>query len=181
MRRTLVAAALLALAAGCGQSPPTSGVASVQGTKTPAQATATPTGSSDPEEKSRKFAACMREHGVEMPDPEADGGRMRITIPKGIGKDKMDKAMEACRALGPMGEKRGPVPPEEQERLRAFVKCMRDNGVDLPDPDFTDGGGVRIGGPNSKIKPDDPVFKKADEACRDKLGGPLKAGESPRG
>jgi hypothetical protein len=187
MRRTLVAVALLALTAGCGQSPASSGgVASVQGTKSTPQASASPTGSFDPQESGRKFAQCMRDHGVDMADPAADGGRITIKIPRGADKAKTDKAMEACRSLGPAGEKGRTITPEEQEKARAFTQCMRDNGVDMPDPDFSKGGGIMIGGPNSKIKPDDPTFKKADEACRGKLGKPGGPGgpgdpKGPRG
>ncbi|WP_424528843.1 hypothetical protein ACOZ38_03950 [Sphaerisporangium viridialbum] len=178
MRRTLVAVAFLALAAGCGQPATSGGVASVQGTKTASPTGASPTASVDREEQGRKFAQCMRDNGVDMPDPQADGGRVAIKIPKGADRATMDKAMEACRSLSPMGEKGGTISPEEQENVRAFAQCMRDNGVDMPDPDFSKGGGIRIGGPNSKIKPDDPTFKKAEEACRDKLGG---LGKGPKG
>ncbi|MEV7965743.1 hypothetical protein AB0O34_07140 [Sphaerisporangium sp. NPDC088356] len=172
MRRTLVAVAFLALAAGCGQSATSGGVASVQGTKTASPNGATPAASVDPAEQGRKFAQCMRDHGVDMTDPEAAGGRIAIRIPKGADRATMDKAMEACRSLSPMGEKGRTIPPEDQEKFRAFTQCMRDHGVDMPDPDFSKGGAIRIGGPNSKIKPDDPTFKKAQEACGDKLDGP---------
>jgi hypothetical protein len=50
---------------------------------------------------------------------------------------------------------------------------MRDHGVDMPDPD-PNGGGLRInssGGP--AMGPDDPTFKAAQEACKDKLPGAL--------
>lgn len=171
MRRTIVAVALVALAAGCGQSQATTEVASVQGTETAPQASATPTASVDPKERGRKFAQCMRDNGVDMADPDPDdGGRIRLAIPKGVDPSKVEKATKACRSLSPFGEKGPEMTPEQQEQMRAFVQCMRDNGVDMADPDFSNGGGIKIGGPNSKIKPDDPKFQKASQACRDKMG-----------
>ncbi|GAA3834252.1 hypothetical protein GCM10022226_64500 [Sphaerisporangium flaviroseum] len=174
-----MAVALLALAAGCGQSAASSdGVASVKRTQSTPQASATPTASVDPEEQGRKFAQCMRDNGVDMPDPEPDGnGRVRMRIgEKNADDTKLDKAMKACRALSPFGQKGREITPEQQEKARAFSQCMRDNGIDMPDPDFSGGGvGIKIGGPDGKIKPDDPKFKKAMEACRDKLGGPVGA------
>lgn len=173
-----MAVALLALAAGCGQQDDTAGVASVKGTGTTgttgttAQASAGPTASVDPEEQGRKFAQCMRDHGVDMPDPDSDGGGgVKIRVDAKGDPSKVDKAMQACRSLSPFGQKGREMTPEQQEKARAFAQCMRDNGVDMPDPDFSGGGiGLRIGGPNSKIKPDDPKLKKAMEACRDKMG-----------
>ncbi len=40
---------------------------------------------------------------------------------------------------------------------------MREHGVDVPDP--KPGEGIRIGGPGSKIDPEDPSFQKAQKAC----------------
>ena len=49
--------------------------------------------------------------------------------------------------------------------MLAFAKCMREHGVDMPDPEFGNGGGtVMIGGDG--IAFDSPTFKAADEACR---------------
>ncbi|MFD0736095.1 hypothetical protein [Planotetraspora mira] len=171
MRRTLVAAALLAFAVGCGQAGASPGVASVKGTETASQASASPAPSVDPAEQGRKFAQCMRDHGVDMPDPETDGkGGMRIRVNAGKGGEaKVEKAMEACRSLNPMGEKGREISPEQQEQALAFTKCMRDHGVDMPDPDFS-GGGVKITGRGPGFSPDDPKFQEASEACRDKLG-----------
>jgi hypothetical protein len=171
MRRTLVAVAFIALAAGCGKAPATSGVASVNGTKTSSQASASPTGSVDPEERGRKFAQCMRDHGVDMPDPDPGGsGGINIKIPKGTDRAKVDKAMESCRNQSAPGEKRPSITAEQQDQLRAYAQCMRDHGVDMPDPDFSNGQArIMIGGRGSKMKPDDPTLKKAQEACKDKL------------
>ncbi|GII57157.1 hypothetical protein Pth03_55460 [Planotetraspora thailandica] len=163
-----MAVALLAPAAGCGQQDQTGGgVASVKGTSAAARPSASP--SADREEQGRKFAQCMRDHGVDMPDPQADAnGRMSLRLDSKGGTAKIDEAMKACQSLSPFGDKGRALTPEQQDQARAFAQCMRDNGVDMPDPDFS-GGTVKIGGPGMKINADDPKFTKAMEACRDKM------------
>jgi hypothetical protein len=58
-----------------------------------------------------KFAQCMRSHGVNIPDPQAEGGGIRIDGP---GKDGIDprgpafqRAQTACGSLLPGGGKGG--------------------------------------------------------------------------
>ena len=76
-RRTLVALGLgLALglgAAACGGSPDGNGVATLGGDGAGDQQTGgSGTARKDPQEAALEFAKCMREHGVDMPDPEVD-------------------------------------------------------------------------------------------------------------
>ena len=45
---------------------------------------------------------------------------------------------------------------------------MRDHGVDMPDPEFSDDGGVRIGGPARRAaptRPDSDEFEAADDGA----------------
>src|SRR3712207_862002 len=55
----------------------------------------------------------------------------------------------------------------------AFAKCMRENGVDMPDPRSNGNGLVQIGpapGEGGDLpNPDDPAFRRADEKCRKHL------------
>jgi len=111
-----------------------------------------------------KYAQCMRDHGVDMPDPDPNGG---MTLQGGPGDEsKISAAQEACKNLLPNGG----VPPtpsaEDLEKARQFAQCMRDHGIaDFPDPD-PNGGGIRINGDqNSDMNPDNPTFKAAMEAC----------------
>ena len=86
MRRDLrLALAVLGLGlalAACGGSPDGDRVASLSGDG----ATGTTNGtarapSKDPQQAALDFARCMREHGVNMPDPEVDEqGRIRVRI-----------------------------------------------------------------------------------------------------
>jgi hypothetical protein len=52
---------------------------------------------------------------------------------------------------------------DERDQLRAYAKCMRANGVDMPDPN---GDGV-IGLPAQKVgSPESKIMEAANEKCR---------------
>jgi hypothetical protein len=53
--------------------------------------------SPEQQDKLIKFTACMRKHGIDMPDPDFGGGaRKAIPVPTGSGREKFDKANRAC-------------------------------------------------------------------------------------
>ncbi|MGH3490626.1 MAG: hypothetical protein ACRDP8_22280 [Actinopolymorphaceae bacterium] len=126
------------------------------------------------EERALKFAACMRENGVPMEDPEpGQAGRVRIGgngDGERIDRETMEAAQEACQKYSPFGEG-GPSPdPEMADNMRKFAQCMRDNGVpDFPDPD---GGRMML----DRSVAEDPDFDAAQEKCAEILpnrpGGP---------
>jgi predicted small lipoprotein YifL len=137
--------------------------------------------SADQQAKMRKsmldFARCMRENGVDMPDPQFEGNRvtMRAGGPgngKGADADKMRAAERACAKYRD-AVKPPELSPEKREEFKqgalANARCMREHGIDMPDPTFDSNGGARmeLGG---GIDPQSPKFKKAQEACRS-VGG----------
>ncbi|SMD22391.1 hypothetical protein [Lentzea albidocapillata] len=93
-----------------------------------------------------KFAQCMRDNGVDMPDPKQDdnGGVMIEAMPGGEAgspdMEKMNSAHEACKEHLPNGGEMKPPSPEEQDKARQEAKCMRDRGYNWPDPKFEGGG-----------------------------------------
>ena len=103
--------------------------------------------SDDPEVQDAmvRYSRCMREHGIDMPDPGADGQtRIEIDDP-----DAWEEAEEECRPI--IEEVVGTFEPpseEEQARMREqaleFSKCMREHGIDMPDPQFGENGEVTI-------------------------------------
>jgi hypothetical protein len=167
MRTRIIVAALGAalLLGGCGaKTDDGSKVASISTPpKTGGPAAADNSGKSD-EDKMREFAKCMREHGVDMPDPKpaGDGKGMAVTLGGGPGDaPKLDAAQSACKHLMPNGGEMKPMSAEELDKVRKEAKCMRDHGVDMPDPDPSGKGGMRIGGPG-----DDPKkFEAAAKEC----------------
>jgi len=176
MRRHRIGVALagpaLALAvavlAACGDGDTgANDVASVSGAgATPA---ASGSAAADPEQ-GRKFAACMRDNGVpDFPDPGPDGqfdlDQFRDTD---LDQQKVQAAMDACRDLAPNGGQLLQLDAAQQEQLRQFAQCMRDNGIDMPDPD-PNTGGLGLGAGGQSFDRNDPAFQKAMQACRDKL------------
>ena len=176
MRKLIVLlACALALggAAACGQDKPADNTNNANNANEASQ--------QSPEEKMRAFAECMRGHGIEMEDPEVvtdenGGTRTKVRVgpsggPKGAagpgpGDEAFKKAQEECRSLLPEGGQLGQGPsPEDEENMRNFSKCMRDNGVEnFPDPQ--PGGGVVIS-PGNGVNPEDPAFKEAEKKCEE--------------
>lgn len=156
---------------GCGDAPATTGVASLAG-ETNNSTQASPTASPD----SLKFAQCMREHGVDVSDPDAEG---RVMIKSTNGDEvKVEEAHKACgKYMEPMPGK-GPDDPELQDKMLKYVQCMREHGVNMPDPDFS-GGKAIISRPRDV---DPEVEEEAMKACKDILpgGGPKNAKREKR-
>src|SRR3982751_506444 len=118
---------LLALTlAGCAGHGKKPGIATVRGTGDPG---ASPSASVDPQAARLNFARCMREHGVDMPDPDPDG---RVTIAMSGGpqnKSQLDAAQAACKQYLPNGGTPPSMSPEDIDQMRKFAQCMRDHGV----------------------------------------------------
>ena len=121
------------------------------------------------------FAKCMRDQGIDMPDPQFDGGRVTQRGPEErVSPEKMRKADEACRK-----HRESIEPPElseeQQKEMKegalAHAKCMREHGLEnFPDPTFDENGGAQIRiDPGTGIDPDDPKFQAAEKECRDEL------------
>jgi hypothetical protein len=136
------------------------------------------------------YAKCMREHGVDMPDPEPGQRGIRLRAPEGVTPEEMEEAEGACRKH--LEDIKPPELSEEQQKefqeaALAHARCMREHGIDIPDPTFGEDGRAEIrirrrGDGGTGPDPDDPKWKKAEEACRDKLpfgGEPPSTEESP--
>jgi len=151
---------------GCGkQNAGTDGIASLTGADATPSSTSGATPSSDQDIRAAmvKFAKCMREHGVDMPDPKVGTGGVGINIPAGTDRSVVDKAQAACKKYLPNGGEPPKMDPKTTEALRQLAKCMRANGVSkFPDP--APGGGIQIDG-STGIDPNSPVFKAAQKKC----------------
>src|SRR3954453_2650160 len=93
------------------------------------------------------YARCMREHGVDMPDPQFEGNRVRMTGPRNVDRTKMRAADKACASI------RDSVKPPElsDEQREGFKRAapptprwLREHGLDFPDPTFDGNGGAQI-------------------------------------
>lgn len=112
-----------------------------------------------------QFAKCMRENGVDMPDPSEDGGGVGITIggEGGLDPEKMKTAHEACKKFLPNGGEFKPPSPEDQDKMRQQAKCMRDKGYNWPDPQFEGG----VGQPLEPIELPDMEDEKVKQDMKD--------------
>ncbi|MEV4516173.1 hypothetical protein AB0K00_45330 [Dactylosporangium sp. NPDC049525] len=119
----------------------------------------------DKAEANRRFAKCMREHGVEVPDPGPDG---ELQMSGDIDRGKAAEAMSACQQLLPNGGTLSNLSPEQLEQARAFAKCMREHGIDMPDPDPASGVADMLG--NGAIDINSAKFRDAANACKSVVG-----------
>ena len=68
-----------------------------------------------------------------------------------------------------------------RDQALAFAECMRDHGIDFPDPQF-ERRRRRIGDrPRRTVDPSDPEFQDAQEACAEDGGGIFSVGGGPGG
>jgi hypothetical protein len=184
-RPAVLAMAALTLLAACGASAADPAhVASLagDGTTTTTAVTGTSVSEADADQAMLDFAGCMRAHGVDMPDPQINGdGQGTFTAGvagDGDNKAKLDEAQKACQSyLDKVKSNAPPMDPAkleaEKQKLLDFAQCMRDHGIDFPDPQISsDGGGlsVQMGGPG--LDPDSPAFKDANDACSTQTGMP---------
>ena len=127
------------------------------------------------------YSRCMRENGIDMPDPKFEGDRVSLQVGgpgKAIDPAKMKVAEKACAkyrdAVKPpaMSEEKQ---AEFKKEALANARCMREHGIDMPDPTFDANGGARMN-LGRGINPESAKFQKAQKACRD-VGG-IGAGPS---
>jgi len=181
-----------ALAVGisaCGSSSPSS---TAGGT-----ASGTSVSSSNARYEARlNLAKCLRAHGLNVPDPSANGG------PAGGGgggggafrtlrdQPNFQSAMQACAKYRRGAFSFSNVSPAQraqfQQDLVKFAECMRAHNIDVPDPTTSAGGGG-AGGIFSQIPQSErssPTFRSALQACSSNLpfrrgGGATGGGTSP--
>ena len=173
----LVVLALLAAACG-GDDNGEPGVATLDDTVAPVS-----DGSDiavDTEQQLLQFATCMREQGIDLPDPTVDAdGNVQVVPPPGFQPGDLEEIFDAAEQCQQFLE--GVTLGFDTTDLAAatdllldFAGCMRDNGFDLPDPDFSfvldDPANAPTAGPFGDIDLDDPDFAAAFAACDDIVG-----------
>ncbi|MCP3759597.1 hypothetical protein [Streptomyces sp. TBY4] len=88
-----------------------------------------------------KLRKCLRDNGVDAPDPKPGEDPRGMTLGAGADQEALKKAMEKCGMSAPGGG--GEIPQAEKDKALKQAKCMRDNGFDMPDPEFN--GNARSG------------------------------------
>jgi hypothetical protein len=169
MRRFAVLIAVIALSlAACSGGEDAADVASIEDT---AEASSTDTTEALTDEEALiEFAACMRDQGMDFPDPSVDASglpRFDFDDPESIDQDAMFEAGEECRYLieGVVMNLFDFDTAEFDDTFLEYAACMREQGFeDIPDS-FDLGSVIESG--DLPFDPDDPAFIAADEQCRD--------------
>lgn len=194
-----VLAIVAALAvAGCGGSSGSSSSSSsseASSTGASSEAGGPPSGGFEISEETR---SCLKEQGVELPEPgqggelpegaePPSGGPPEGGAPPSFGGaqgKKMQEAFKECGVEMPEGGqgKPGGAPDMNsaafRESLKKYVACVRENGYELPEPNLSGEGPVFD---ESEVNQEDPEFKAASEKCQSLLGGAGSSGSSPEG
>ena len=175
-RRILAALGALALVAvACGGDNDTANiVASIEDARTIA-----PVASEvDREAQLIEFAACMRQRGIDLPDPIVDSdGNAQLQPPADFEPSMVNDLLEAAQTCQTFleGVTLGFADIDLSaltDALLAFAQCMRDHDFDLPDPDLSllqprTGTTIPSAGPFGDIDLQDPDFLTAFAACNE--------------
>ena len=188
MQKTALLVVMILAIAACG-SDSGSEVASLEDTS--AVETEEPTSDeldADAEEAILAFSQCMRDNGVpEFPDPELDAeGNFRVfggggPGALGVDQETIQAAQEECFPLieGILQNFVGQDFSELEDTFLEFAECMREQGIDMPDPDSSGGFGPGAGGRAGilgDIDPEDPEFQAAAQECQGIFEGRLGLG-----
>ena len=158
---------------------------------------ASPGASLDPDAAVLAYTKCMRDHGVDMPDPQFTGSGAGGALSGGavsgepgsaaiqVSGDPLSPAFKdasaACDHLLPRigTNEGGQVSQEFIDQALKTARCMRDHGIDMPDPQFGTGGSVTIDVGGDGIDPSSQVFKDAAKACGMGDGATITVGGGP--
>ena len=154
---TLGLAALLTLTA-CGGA---GGAARTSATPQGGDAAAAASGNND---QLVEFARCLRQNGVNVPDPKPGDRLVDVIHGTDTSGGEFREAIAACQSKLPEQARQRMNDPEMDDNMLRFAQCMRDNGVDMPDPT---GGHSDFG----DLDRNSPEFKKALPTCRQELTG----------
>jgi hypothetical protein len=144
-----------------------------------------------------KFAECMRQHGVNVPDPSASGAIGGGGGPGG-GPDagpgeafkqaqqspNFQSAIKACASLRAKAFQFANITAAQRQQFHQdavkFAECMRSHGIDIPDPTTNGQGGFGIFRDlKGSVQTNSPAFQSAMQACVSNL--PFRPGGGPGG
>jgi len=82
-----------------------------------------------------EHAECMRENGVDYPDPTGEPNQ-HIDL-SGVDSGTLDAAEEVCNPILAQAQGEFEMTPEQKARQRdadlAFTRCLRERGIEVPD------------------------------------------------
>ncbi|MFD7789376.1 hypothetical protein ACFV4Q_40825 [Streptomyces nojiriensis] len=107
-----------------------------------------------------KMRQCLREHGIDVPDPEPGQDPRGMTLGGDADPQKMQEAMKACGTSTGSGAGKEPTQEEKDKELE-WIRCMRENGIALKDPEYN--GGMRSA--TEIPKGQEKAFEEAQKKC----------------
>ena len=145
------------------------------------ESAAAPTAGSSDEEAALEFAGCMRDEGIDFPDPTlAADGSVDFGFGPGSGPPPFDPDapafQDALDVCSPLVEGASFLPSDGdlvqlEDTLLEVAACLRDQGIDVDDPDLSQG----LAGPEAifgeGFDPEDPATADAIDACAAVFGG----------
>ena len=168
MLALLIPLGAAALTAACATSSSTGLPAANQSTDAPIGSAAWHTGAV-------AYARCMRQHNVNVPDPAAGQTGWNPKPASARASPLWGAAWQACQHLLPAGYSPADAAPTAQqlEQLRSYAVCMRAHGIDMSDPTPTGDTPLsgRLANATRAQVQNDPGFKAAQAACKNKLPG----------
>jgi hypothetical protein len=119
--------------------------------------------SESPDAQALEFAGCMRDNGVDMPDPGPGQEGLADALQAVAGDfagTALEEAVSACQDLLPQyaSEAHG----DDDEVMLDLAECLREQGLDVSDNPFDDAHAGDI---------DQDEFRAAMEECRGVMAG----------
>lgn len=122
-------------------------------------------GPSNEQDTSRvKLTQCLREQGLDVPDSEGHGGFAQLNPAE---RERLEQALQGpCREYrsGAFGEASDSQSQEFLDAITAFTVCLREQGVEVPDPDPSNPFAVL-----HSIDQSEPRVARAATACQNEL------------
>ena len=153
------------------------------------------TGPAGPNGGGARFAAvreCLQKNGVTLPQRPAGGGAAHRgpggffgaganggpTLPKGMTRAQYTEVLKKCgggfRGGNTFGRGRHAfASPTDRQALTKFAACLRQNGVDIPEPNTSGKGPIFD---TKGIDTASPQFRQAEIKCRNDLLSALRPG-----
>jgi hypothetical protein len=122
-----------------------------------------------------KYTKCMRDNGIDMPDATDNGNGPGVVVGGGSDtrkapdKKKFEAATKKCQSLLPPAPNGGKISEKDKENALKFARCMRANGVNMPDPTF-DGSAMAQRLDGDAERGDKKKFEAALKKCNNGNG-----------
>jgi hypothetical protein len=116
-----------------------------------------------PSDAALQFTQCMRQHGIDIPDPPA--GATTVQLPGSVKTNpNYPAASSACQHFLNSGGAKDPNDPAQQDKSLALAQCLRAHGLQVADPQ--PGQPLRL-----NLNSHDPNTMQIIQDCRSSTSG----------